>query len=125
MPIYKGSQKQKEVYFGGKKIKEIYKGSTLVYRSIVFTEIVLEFTKDLLYMSQSIPVEKGSTYRVKVLSSNPDDGKMDMVNGSDWANAIEDMATNKEYSFIAQDATIVFWSEVDREATIILGKENV
>ena len=35
MPIYKGSQKIKDIYFGKTKIGKIYKGSTLVYASTV------------------------------------------------------------------------------------------
>lgn len=31
MTIYKGSQKQKDIYIGNDKISKIYKGSTLVY----------------------------------------------------------------------------------------------
>lgn len=33
MPIYKGSQQIKELYFGGTKIGKVYRGSTLVYQS--------------------------------------------------------------------------------------------
>lgn len=36
MTIYKGSQKQKDIYIGNDKISKIYKGSTLIYISSVY-----------------------------------------------------------------------------------------
>lgn len=36
MPIYKGSQKIKDIYYGNIKIGKIYKGSTLLYTSLAY-----------------------------------------------------------------------------------------
>lgn len=58
MPIYKGSQKQKEVYIGNVKIGKIYKGNILVYTSLKYPIDTILFESSTPGTS-SIELEKG------------------------------------------------------------------
>lgn len=66
MPIYKGSQKIKELYFRGVKIGKLYKGGTLVYQSCPYKagQVLFESSVAGTY---SLDVGATGTYKVWVV----------------------------------------------------------